>query len=400
MTIIVLLMKESNNQIKVGDTFFLWELAEKQLNKYAKCNGFSLHRKRVEHDADGIIRRRTFECSFSGEAVSCKVIDPTQQRQRPSRKINCPWHINLTMPKKSIEVGVTSICGQHNHLMLQDVELYTSKYRKLTDSIINDIEFYVTKGSMSAKQIYPLLVDKYPDHVLLKKDIYNAIKRFKLPLTNHHGDVQNILNKLLELKNEDEVQTDNTCCTNWFRMYLTLLVAVNSNTKSPLVAQCLSKDETLESYKWFFECMLQVTNNSPPICLFSDADPALISAVTLMMPSIQHFLCIFHILENLKKHLRSKLGKNYEKFYKEFLYIRNSLFENDFHRRWARHNNYLQSLPTNKAPSIVEPVFFEVFDLMKKYLTPHILSVQRQQILGSLLYRSKVVSKNVINIIQ
>ncbi|RIB16215.1 hypothetical protein C2G38_2190542 [Gigaspora rosea] len=116
--------------------------------------------KVVEHDAEGIIRRWTFECSFSGEAVSCKVIDPTQQRQRPSRRINCPWHIKLTMPKKSIEVGVTS--------------------------------------NMGAKQIYPLLVDKYPDHVLLKKDIYSAI------ITNRHGDAQNMLNKLLELKNKDE----------------------------------------------------------------------------------------------------------------------------------------------------------------------------------------------------
>jgi hypothetical protein len=74
------------------------------------------------------------------------------------------------------------------------------------------------------------------------------------------------------LRYNDVVQTDNTCRTNWFDMYLTLVV--DNNTKSRLVAQCLSEDETVESYEWFLSCLLQTTNNIPHVCLFSDADPA------------------------------------------------------------------------------------------------------------------------------
>ena len=37
-----------------------------------------------------------------------------------------------------------------------------------------------------------------------------------------------------------------------------------------------------------------------------------------------------------------------------------------------------------------------LMDLMKKYLTPHILSVQQQQILGALLYHSMLVPKDAI----
>lgn len=51
------------------------------------------------------------------------------------------------------------------------------------------------------------------------------------------------------LRYNDVIQTDNTCQTNWFDMYLTLLVIIDNNTKSRLVAQCLSKDETTKSYK-------------------------------------------------------------------------------------------------------------------------------------------------------
>ncbi|CAG8449821.1 13668_t:CDS:2 [Cetraspora pellucida] len=106
------------------------------------------------------------------------------QCQQPSRKINCSWHINLTKPKSLTEVGITSIYKEHNHPMLCDVELYASKYRKLTDSMMKNIKFYVTKDNMKAKQIYSLLVAKFSDYAILKKDIYNAIKRFKPPLTS------------------------------------------------------------------------------------------------------------------------------------------------------------------------------------------------------------------------
>ena len=114
-------------------------------------------------------------------------------------------------------------------------------------------------------------------------------------------------------------------------MYLTMLIIVNNNTKSRLVAQCLSEDETVESYEWFLDCILHITNHIPPTCLFSDSDPGLIKAIALKMPNTHHFLCIFHIQENLRKNLVSKLGQDYKSFYKDFLHARNSLFKNDFY---------------------------------------------------------------------
>ncbi|RIB24399.1 hypothetical protein C2G38_2168662 [Gigaspora rosea] len=46
----------------------------------------------------------------------------------------------------------------------------------------------------------------------------------------------------------DIVQTDNTYKTNWFDMYLTLVVIIDNNTKTRLVAQLLSEDEPTKSY--------------------------------------------------------------------------------------------------------------------------------------------------------
>ena len=88
---------------------------------------------------------------------------------------------------------------------------------------------------------------------------------------------------------------DNTCQTNWFNMYLTMLIIVNNNTKSCFIAQCLSEDETVESYEWFLDCVLHVTNHISPTCLFSDFDPTLMKAVMSKIFNTHHFLCIFYI---------------------------------------------------------------------------------------------------------
>ncbi|CAI2170949.1 7172_t:CDS:2 [Funneliformis geosporum] len=66
-------------------------------------------------------------------------------------------------------------------------------------------------------------------------------------------------------------------------MYLTLLVVIDNNTKSCLVAQYLSEDETIKSYEWFLGCIFQVTNSILPVYLFSDADPTLINAIVSKM---------------------------------------------------------------------------------------------------------------------
>src|SRR5688572_18090525 len=118
-------------------------------------------------------------------------------------------------------------------------------------------------------------------------------------------------------------------------MYLTMLIIVNNNTKSCLVTQCLLEDEIVESYEWFLDCILYATNQISPICLFSDADPALIKAIASKISNTYHFHCIFHIQKNLQKNLTNKLGQDYKSFYKDFLHAQNSLFEDDFHHHWT-----------------------------------------------------------------
>ena len=82
---------------------------------------------------------------------------------------------------------------------------------------------------------------------------------------------------------------DNTCKTNWYDMYLNLLVVIYNNTKIRLVCQGLSEDETSGSYQWFFQCLRDAIGNLAPQVLFSDSEPALINAVSIIIPENKAF---------------------------------------------------------------------------------------------------------------
>ena len=69
-----------------------WAEAEAYLNKYAKVVGFSLRQKLM----------KMTPCTHSGKPVNNQVIDLSQQRNYPSRKILCPWHVK---PKSASHVS-------------------------------------------------------------------------------------------------------------------------------------------------------------------------------------------------------------------------------------------------------------------------------------------------------
>ncbi|CAG8776798.1 3669_t:CDS:2, partial [Cetraspora pellucida] len=270
---------------------------EMKLNQYARATGFTLCQKRLELNGDGIIRHRTFECSFSGTPTSNQIIDLTQQCQQQSRKIMCPWHINLTNPKSLSEIKVTSIVRDHNHDMIFDIRLYAPKYHKLAEKIKERIRFHVTKGNMELKQIYLLLVASFPDQYIYKRDLYNKVQKIKAPLTKWHKDAQNIINKLFALKDQEP--------------------------------------------RWIIYTRIDLFDNR--LCF--TAGILSTQKVEVMNQLIKNGTSSMSSLCNLHDQVQNLL---------------------DDEATWARHNMYLQSLPTNQAPSIIESLFPEARNISKE----------------------------------
>src|SRR6185437_8932967 len=210
-----------------------------------------------------------------------------------------------------------------------------------------------------------------------KKNLYNAIQKFRGTKVHDESDAAIMLSYLMKLREEDPeyiiiprlegssneltglfwmtsqqrnelwpkfhdvVIHDNTAKTNRYEMALSLFVGIDNNFKTRVLAQALIKYETQADYSWILQCTLEATSNLSPIILFTDCDPGMIAAVQVIYPTTRHLLCIYHIGENVKKKARSKLrGEMVKNFVKDFYHMRNSYNEYQFE---ARYNEMLKT---------------------------------------------------------
>ena len=84
-------------------------------------------------------------------------------------------------------------------------------------------------------------------------------------------------------------------------MVLSLFVGINNNFKTRILTQALIKYKTQADYSWILQCILKATGNISPIILFTNYDLGMIVAVQVINPTTHHLLCIYHIVENVKK---------------------------------------------------------------------------------------------------
>lgn len=234
--------------------------------------------------------------------------------------------------------------------------------------MLEKVKFWTIEGRMGISTQYNLLAASFPNKIINKKDLSNVIQQFKKhakPIKNDacqmltdlylkkdndprwiikprfdHGERR--LNSLFWMspdqvnaygRYKDVVIVDTTSKTNQFDMILMLVIVIDNNFRNLIVAAAILEDETEATFAW----VLQELKNScdvTPTVLYSDADPALISAVKMNFPETQHFHCIFHIDLNLRKKLKGKLHDQFEPFRAKFLEMRNSLCHKTFEIKW------------------------------------------------------------------
>jgi hypothetical protein len=142
-------------------------------------------------------------------------------------------------------------------------------------------------------------------------------------------------------KYNDVVIVDSTYNTNRFQMILCIVTVIDNNYRTRIVACAIIEDETVKTYRWIFDSILNETGIFPRIVFF-DSDPSLIRSIKDIYPNAQHLLCIFHIDLNLRKKLKGKLGNRFEEFRHKFYVCRNSLCEELFELRW---NQLIEEFP-------------------------------------------------------
>lgn len=86
----------------------------------------------------------------------------------------------------------------------------------------------------------------------------------------------------------------------------TLLVAcfLNSNGEIQIVAVAWVSGENKDNWSWFLTSLLQAVRS--PSFVISDRDKGLIPAMEAVAPTIHHFVCLRHMMENFNMKFRNK----------------------------------------------------------------------------------------------
>ncbi|CAB5358760.1 unnamed protein product [Rhizophagus irregularis] len=191
-------------ELNQGMEFETCELAESYFNEYAKQQGFSFHKKRriLDPTDSTITRRRTYECSHARTHEIQKVILEENRRDRDSEMIGCLWHINFSFPKSGNGICINSIVGIHNHDMNPCITEIALKFQKLTDKMLEKVKFWTIEGRLGISTQYNLLVASFPNKVINKKDLSNAIQQFKKQAKLIKNDACQMLTELY-LKKDD-----------------------------------------------------------------------------------------------------------------------------------------------------------------------------------------------------
>ncbi|PKY33189.1 hypothetical protein RhiirB3_451914 [Rhizophagus irregularis] len=159
-------------------------------------------------------------------------------------------------------------------------------------------------------------------------------------------------------------------------MILCIIIIIDNNYKTRIVACAIIEDKTLDTYRWIFDSIFTETGISLGV-VFSNSDPFLIHLIKDIYPNAQHLLCIFHIDLNLQKKLKGKLGSQFEEFCRKFYVCQNSLCEELFELRWKQ---LVEQYP------VAVKFFSQVDVIIKEFLTPTMLGKQRSQMNQSVCY--------------
>jgi hypothetical protein len=120
------------------------------------------------------------------------------------------------------------------------------------------------------------------------------------------------------------------------------------------VATGLTRTEQKKDYLWMLEKLREASAGFAPSVILVDQDPGLDTALRQVYPETQVINCIWHLKENLKRHLSSILGPRYQRLLSVFDEACEALTPTAFENIWDKlleefggDGNGLQEFPTD-----------------------------------------------------
>ncbi|KAK3205039.1 hypothetical protein Dsin_019085 [Dipteronia sinensis] len=167
---------------------------------------------------------------------------------------------------------------------------------------------------------------------------------------------------------EDVLVFNNTYKTNAYAMPLVLFVGVNNHCVTCVFGVALLSDETMQSYRWVLNTLMESVGHKYLIYILTDRDEAMRQAINEIFPNSWHKICGWHVAKNAFTHFHTEEKKS---TFRSLLF--KQLTEDEFKELWNKmleqhgleENDWMSRIVNPSVSSVLasdtHPTFSSVF---------------------------------------
>ncbi|XP_038715049.1 protein FAR1-RELATED SEQUENCE 5-like [Tripterygium wilfordii] len=299
---------------------------------YGQVKGFSIKRRSLTRDANGVYRYLVFSCGRSDKYISHS---KNLVNHRANSKNDCKARLVARLSACE-KWEITQLNDVHNHNLSPTHSRFFTCNREINPHVkrqleINDIagirpnkshnSFVIGAGGHDNLKFLERDTRNHLAHLRcmrLGEGDANAVQMYftKMQANNHgffslidwdeDGRLRNLFwadqrSRAAYHEFGDVVTFDTTYLTNKYDMPFAPFVGVNHHVHSILLGCGLISGEDTETFVWLFRTWLACMGGVPPSGIITDQDRAMKNAIQFVFPTTRHRLCLWHIMKKLPK---------------------------------------------------------------------------------------------------
>ncbi|XP_016200085.1 protein FAR1-RELATED SEQUENCE 5-like [Arachis ipaensis] len=343
------------------------ECAYEFYGRLGKCNGFGVRKGDYAKDEDGSVVRRRFFCNRAGlrDGKHYNRLD-RKRCHRPETRTNCQALMSVYLDKGSSVWKVQKVILEHNHELIPMGMVHMIRsFRAISGS---------AKAHMDGMHMYGLPTSKilgymagiaggYSSLGFTEKDAYNYMDRSKrakvvdgdmnvaivylegkaaadpMSMARYNLTEEGMLGNMFWADGPsrvdfqhfgDVVAFDSTYKKNKYNRPLVIFLGSNNHKQTTIFGFGLVLDETISSYKWMLENLLEVMCGKLSSVIVTDGDESMIATVREVLPRATHRLYAWHLQKNVTSNTNEQMFCD---FFAKWLYA--DMEVEEFECEWA-----------------------------------------------------------------
>ncbi|KAL3808046.1 hypothetical protein ACJIZ3_000309 [Penstemon smallii] len=260
---------------------------------YAKAQGFDVRGRSIQKKGE-VVKNRVWVCTREGFRGKKEEGQNMLREAKPLTRCGCKASLRVIRDLNSGKYIVSRFSNNHNHELHGYMKRRKTGYNWLNklraeriqegdmNTVINDLEELKLKN---ARLFYKYNSDE--DVTLTRLFWCDGCSRAEYEA---FGDV---------------MVFDRTYKTNKYSYPLVIFSGVNNHGSTCIFGACFLQNETIESYQWVLQAILEAMGGKIPEVVLTDQDAAMRSAIISEFIGTRHRICSWHLCRNVRKNIKN-----------------------------------------------------------------------------------------------